>query len=217
MANNIRERSFAGLTRPLDWGQGAPIGFLWIEKSVVTLLGTSEFSLRLVPLIAGLLCLPLFYPVCRRLFGVLTANVGLSLFAVAESFIYYSSEVKQYSTDTLVALTLVFLCLEAVRSERTVWLLVLGLCGSLGVFLSHSAIFVLGPIVVYLALVDGTRGKVLRRAARRFGSPVGCCFSGQLLPLPGDSLSTRPGFGRVQCFRFHAFAAPLAVGFQVVH
>jgi len=165
LANNIRERTFAGLTRPLEWGQGAPIGFLWLEKSVCTVLGTSEFSLRLIPLIAGLLCLPLFYLVCRRLFGVLTANVGLSLFAVAESFIYYSSEVKQYSTDTLVALILVFLCLEAVRSERTVWLLVLGLCGLLGVFLSHPSIFVLGPIVVYLALVGGPSGKVLRRAA----------------------------------------------------
>ncbi len=75
LANNIRERTFAGLTRPLDWGQGAPIGFLWLEKSVCNLLGTSEYSLRLVPLIAGLLCLPLFYLVCKRLFGVMTANV----------------------------------------------------------------------------------------------------------------------------------------------
>jgi hypothetical protein len=176
LANNIRERSFAGLTRPLAWGQGAPIGFLWLEKSVVTVLGTSELSLRLIPLFAGMLCLPLFYLVCRRLCGVLTANVALALFAVAESFIYYSSEVKQYSTDTLVALALIFLCLEAVRSERNVWLWALGLCGLLGVFLSHSAIFVLGPIVVYLALVEGVRRKALRKAAFVFAVLWGVAF-----------------------------------------
>ena len=161
LASNIRDRTFAGLTKPLDWGQGAPIGFLWLEKCACALMGTNEYSLRLVPLIAGLLCLPLFYLVCLRLFGVLTAVVGLSLFAVAESFIYYSSEVKQYSTDTLVALTLVFLCIEAVRSERTVWMVLLGLCGLLGVFCSHPSIFVLGPIVLYLFIAGGAS----RRAA----------------------------------------------------
>jgi Dolichyl-phosphate-mannose-protein mannosyltransferase len=161
LAINIRERTFAGLTKPLDWGQGAPIGFLWLEKTVCSLMGTSEYSLRLIPLIAGLLCLPVFFLVCLRLFDVLTAIVGLSLFAVAESFIYYSSEVKQYSTDTLVALTLVLLCIEAVRSQRTVWMWLLGLGGLFGLFFSHPAIFVLGPIVVYLVVAGGAS----RRAA----------------------------------------------------
>ena len=50
LANNIVPRSFSDLARALDHGQVAPIGFLWIEKALVSILGNNEFALRLFPL-----------------------------------------------------------------------------------------------------------------------------------------------------------------------
>ncbi len=58
LALNIVNRSFAGLFKPLSNDQGAPTGFLTLEKLVVTIMGNSEYSLRLVPLIASILSLP---------------------------------------------------------------------------------------------------------------------------------------------------------------
>src|ERR1700738_3007458 len=57
LALNIVKRSFLGLTPPLLYDQRAPIGFLIAEKIAVTLFGNTEFSLRLVPQLAGLLSL----------------------------------------------------------------------------------------------------------------------------------------------------------------
>ena len=46
---NIASRSFAQLARPLDYDQTAPVLYLWIEGSLVTLGGVSERSLRALP------------------------------------------------------------------------------------------------------------------------------------------------------------------------
>jgi hypothetical protein len=44
LANNIRDLSFAGLTKPLAWGHGAPIGFLWHR---------ARSDLTLMPFVSG--------------------------------------------------------------------------------------------------------------------------------------------------------------------
>ena len=64
---NLDKRSAAGLLRPLDFAQGAPIPFLLAEKGAIGLFGDAEWSLRLLPLLAGLAALPLAVLVARRL------------------------------------------------------------------------------------------------------------------------------------------------------
>src|SRR5512134_330155 len=100
LALNVVNRSLAGLVQPLDYDQGAPLGFLLVEKLVQLLLGKHELVLRLFPLLAGLLSLGLFALLLRRMemrgAGGLTA---LALFALNPRLIYYSSEVKQYILD----------------------------------------------------------------------------------------------------------------------
>src|SRR5215207_11463259 len=53
LALNIVNRNVSGLFKPLDYDQGAPIGFLLVEKISHLLFGRNEYSLRLFPLIAG--------------------------------------------------------------------------------------------------------------------------------------------------------------------
>jgi predicted membrane-bound mannosyltransferase len=52
LALNIVNRSFIGLLLPLDNNQQAPLGFLIIQKAFTIVLGNSEYSLRLFPLLA---------------------------------------------------------------------------------------------------------------------------------------------------------------------
>src|SRR5438067_1920310 len=54
LALNLQRRSFAGLLRPLDFDQAAPIGYLWLVKIVMTCFGDGERALRTVSFIAGL-------------------------------------------------------------------------------------------------------------------------------------------------------------------
>src|SRR4051812_18126770 len=106
LARNILDRSFAGLLEPLGLNQGAPIGFLMLQKLAVMLLGPSEFALRLAPLLAGVASVPLFWWLARRMLDLPIAIFALALFSVCEPLIYYSSEAKQYGLDVTLALAI---------------------------------------------------------------------------------------------------------------
>lgn len=67
LALNIINRNYLQLTETLDYEQGAPIGFLWVEKFILQLLGNNEYALRLFPLIAGMISLFLFWQLAQKI------------------------------------------------------------------------------------------------------------------------------------------------------
>lgn len=153
LAINIIPRSVSRLFLPLDHDQGAPVGFLLLEKAAIAVFGPSEYALRLVPLLAGLLALFLFYPVFRRLVHPNAAFVGLVLFALAQPMIYYASEVKQYSTDSAVTLLLIGLAMAVVhRASSRIHLTVFCIAGAVTIWFSHAAVLVLAGIGSVLVL-----------------------------------------------------------------
>ncbi len=155
---NIVTRGFAGLTRPLALNQGAPIGFLMLQRASVSLFGTSEYALRLVPLIAGLAALPLFYLLARRLLSAWAAAVAMALFSICGPVIYYSAEAKQYSLDVLVALLVLLASVRLLDEPITLrralqWAAV----GAAVVWFSHPAAFMLGGASAVLVLTQVVR------------------------------------------------------------
>jgi hypothetical protein len=142
---NIIGRSYSGLLGPLDREQGAPLGFLWLEKLVIAWLGDGELALRLVPLLAGLIALPLLYGVAKRMLRPTAICFALAIMAVGEPLIQYCAEVKQYSLDVACTLALAAIALR-VRVGSRVWLWLLGIAGCLAIWFSHPAVFVLGGI-----------------------------------------------------------------------
>jgi hypothetical protein len=183
LAHNIVARSFTGLLAPLDRQQVAPLGFLWLEKVAVSLFGTSEYALRLVPLLASIAALPLFALVARRLLRPIAAVFALALFATATPLLYFAAEMKQYALD--VAVVLVLFALAVVRrgeldeplssaaglSRRRATLLTI--VGVVGPWISQPSVFVLGGVALYLAIpFIRARGAAARRAAARPLAPM---------------------------------------------
>ena len=76
------------------------------------LFGPSELVLRLLPYLAGLASLALFWSLCRRVLPPLPAALALALLSVSYYPVRHAVEVKPYSLDLLVALSLL---LPAVR------------------------------------------------------------------------------------------------------
>jgi hypothetical protein len=150
---NILHRSFAGLCRALDYHQGAPIGFLLLEKSAVRLWGGGEYVLRLFPLLAGIASVLLFYRLASKALPARAVPVAVGLFAISPSLIYYSSEVKQYSSDVAIALLLYCLTIEGSRLAWT-WRrsAMAALAGALAIWMSHSSVFVLAGIGATVSL-----------------------------------------------------------------
>lgn len=152
LANNIIDLSFVELTGVLPNNQAAPVGFLFLQKILVVGLGTSEYVLRLWPLLAGLLSLLLFYRLSQKLLSAEFALVALAFFVFCQPHIYYSTEVKQYSTDVLAAILVWGSTVQVLenKSQRYLWQHI-----SLGVLLvwfSQPVVFVLAASFSALSL-----------------------------------------------------------------
>jgi hypothetical protein len=140
---NIITRSFAGLLQPLAYEQGAPVGFLLLVKSTASVFGYGEPSLRVTPILAGIVSLPLFYLLAREVLSPWASALALALFAGCWQLVNYSHFMKQYSSDVAWAVALV---LAALRWR----LAALGILGAVAIWFSHPAIFVLAGIGVTL-------------------------------------------------------------------
>lgn len=148
---NIVELGYRGLFGRLEHDQGAPPGFLVVEKAVSEVLGSGELALRLVPLLCGVAAVWLVYAAGRRLVGERSALLAAGLLAVMEPAIRYSVEVKQYSTD--VAITLLLLGLAGVlvdESEDARRYVALALAGAAAIWLSHAAMMVTAGVGIVL-------------------------------------------------------------------
>src|SRR5512141_2207397 len=115
LALNIVERNFAGLLQPLGYEQGAPVGFLFLEKILILLFGNHDQVMRLVPLVSGILSVYFFYRIAQAF--IKGSWFATLLFAISWSLVYYSSELKQYSSDVMIAMLLVFLVSRCLRQE----------------------------------------------------------------------------------------------------
>ena len=147
LALNIVNRDFVGLSQPLDYNQGAPLGFLLVEKFFNIMFGKHELVLRFFPFIMGVAALGLFYLLLRHTTTGISLLAGLISFAVGPELIYYSSEVKQYIVDVTVTILLLLLTypfLEGHIKKRNY--IFLGLTGVLALWFSHPALFVLAGI-----------------------------------------------------------------------
>ncbi|HEX3334207.1 MAG TPA: glycosyltransferase family 39 protein [Acidimicrobiales bacterium] len=117
LALNVLHRNYAGLTHPLALLQGAPIGFLWLQKTSTIVFGSNEYALRLVPLLAGLASIFFFASFVRRTLGGWPRCVALAIFAISPTLVYYATEAKQYGMDVFVVVVLCWFCGRLLDSE----------------------------------------------------------------------------------------------------
>jgi 4-amino-4-deoxy-L-arabinose transferase-like glycosyltransferase len=153
-AIDIISRPFSDLINPSpDWSIKYPYGFLIIEKLAVQLFGNSEYALRFFPLISGIISFFLFYKVAKHYLRPKAVLIALGLFAILDPLIYYSSELKPYSSDLLFAL-LVFIASIYIESKKLniPRIVFYGILGAGAIWFSHPSIFVLSGVGLCLAV-----------------------------------------------------------------
>jgi hypothetical protein len=136
-----------------------PLGFLALVKVTGALpMLPAELSLRLVPLAAGLLVLPLLAMLARRLgASECTAAAAVWLAAGLPALVYYSRELKPYGLDLLLGVLLPWLALdraeprsEAPPARRRLAAAGLIACAVLTPWLTFGGVFVTGPTLAWL-------------------------------------------------------------------
>ncbi|MEL6936719.1 MAG: hypothetical protein AAFO59_08640, partial [Cyanobacteria bacterium J06607_17] len=144
---NLLDRSYLELLDALDYNQAAPPLFLWAEKFAIDTWGSHEYSLRLFPLIGGLLSLGLFYRFTQTYAQGWVRPIAIILFSVQGYIAYFASETKPYSWDVSIGLLL----FTAVTSLATLKpnlnkLLTAGILGIISIWLSFPSIFVIAGV-----------------------------------------------------------------------
>jgi len=162
VAVSLDERSYAGLFAPLEYGQIAPLGWMWLEKGMLDLFGPHEWALRLPAFAAGIASAILMFRLCFRLAPGAGGLLGFAIFAASYYPVRHGAELKPYAFDLLWALLLIGAALAFLdgKPRARAWL-GLALAAWLGVWFSYPSLFVSAAALVLLGV------RALRARRRR--------------------------------------------------
>jgi hypothetical protein len=106
IAINLRDHTLAQLAGPLELGQTAPYGWLAIQRLVLLAFGTSELTLRFVPVAFGIGTLAAAIWLGRRFMTPVGAAALAFLCAAGQWLSFHALELKHYSADAFWGLFL---------------------------------------------------------------------------------------------------------------
>ncbi len=141
-----------------------PLWYLlaWADSRV---LGTGEIALRLPSALAGLATVPVAWAIGRELAGRRTALACAALVAVNPLLVWYSQEARVYALFVLTAALAMLCFLRAEREPTRGRMALFALTGALALLSHYFAVFLLIPMVLWLAFAPGPRRAATRRAA----------------------------------------------------
>ncbi len=115
----------------------------------IALCGQTEFALRYFSLLPGVLLVPAFFVLTRRLFDETTAWIAAILALLSPLYIWYAQEARMYMLLTLLTLLSSYIFLRWM--ERPTWAswLAFSLCNVLAVYLHFFAFFVVAFQMLY--------------------------------------------------------------------
>jgi hypothetical protein len=152
LALNVINRSFIGLFHPLDFNQGAPPLFLAAQKIVELGLGSGEYSLRIVPLLAACTAIGVYPLLARQVVDPRVVPIAVALFVLSDPLIYYSSTNKQYSTDVAVAVVAYWFVISSRRRlDKPLNVFLLAAFAALAPWISFPSLFIVLGISATLA------------------------------------------------------------------
>ncbi len=138
----------------LQSDQLAPFGFMIVERTIITLLGSRGYVTRFVPLVCGIVALGLFRRLTFRCLPFAVAMVAFALFAFSDDLVYYSSELKPYSSDLALGLAITIAAWRVLdQSLSGRWRLTFLLLVVLAPWLSFPSVFIVAGCGMIL-LID---------------------------------------------------------------
>ncbi len=148
---NLIERPWRVLlTEPLTYSQVAPPGFLAFEKLLSMTTGSTEYSLRLFPLLCSVASVVIFAKLVCNLLPRAAALASLAIFATAGPLIIYAAQLKQYSADICCTCLLALAATRYVAARRRGDAYLFGITAAVAVWFSQPAVIALGSLACLL-------------------------------------------------------------------
>lgn len=184
---NFLELDYLGLTRELRNCQVAPLLFLWGELTSLRLFGASELAIRLLPFVAGMASLFLFWRLARATLPPLARTLAVGFLAVAIWPVSMCAFAKPYSLDLFMSLLLLLPAVHWLQCpQQARWLILLSLATPLAVFSSYPVVFVGGAISLALLATAWRQGRNARFLWGVYNIVLLAAFAGHFL-IAGQS------------------------------
>lgn len=136
-----------------------PPGYYLVLKAWIGLAGESEFSLRALSALEGVLAVAVTIALGSVLFSRGTGVLAGLLVALSPFAVYYSQETRMYAQLGLLSAASMWAFVLWVRTARTRWALALALINAAGLYTQYSFPFTLlaqaGLFALWLALDPG--------------------------------------------------------------
>jgi hypothetical protein len=204
---SILHQNYAGLLRePLEYGQVAPLLFVWVQRFLLERWDGGEWAMRLLPIAAGVAALLLFARVAWLELPPRAAALAVAIYAVSYRIVRHTTESKPYATDGFVAVLLLWAARGWWRApDHLGHSAALILAGVIGVWLSYPAVFVAAAIgILMVARATGDSGRATDAPSRRralaawascgvFGLAVGSSFLGHYVTYAGPQSARASG------------------------
>lgn len=106
-------------------------------------LGSSEFILRLLPLVFSILSIIVTYKIGQLLFNTKTGLISAFLLSISPFHIYYSQELRAYSLLAFVSLMSIFYLIKCLKRNKLFYWVGLIIFTALSLYTHNIAIFLL--------------------------------------------------------------------------
>jgi len=144
----ISKGSFLEIWQVTAGGEFNPPFFYWTEH-IMLLFGNSEFILRFIPALLGVLTIPLVYLAGREFSDRNVGIIAAAAFAFSPSLIFYSQEARAYSMMLFfVTFAMVFYFKALKTNDVKDWVL-FGVLAALAFWSHFYAMVIIATLVLY--------------------------------------------------------------------
>lgn len=149
LASSIINRNLGNmLAAPLDMGQRAPAGYLYLVKLLTIIFNQSKMVLRIWSLISFGGCLYLLKNICGRVMNVRRWCIYTAFFAIIPIYIYYGNELKPYMSDCFFVLLAIYVFALYQKNELSLDRLLI--LNSIMIWFSYAAVFFIAAGMILL-------------------------------------------------------------------
>ena len=143
---SVIERGYGDLLHPLSYSNVSPPLFLWLTKWVDSVFPT-QWAVRFLPFLASLGAMAMFGLICRETLAGAARWLAWAVLSLAWVPIVEGTRVKSYTLDLFAATLMLWLALRwLLHGRQARYLLWLGLCAPVFVWLSYTSVFIVGAI-----------------------------------------------------------------------
>jgi|GEM_PF-7101179 len=128
----------------------------------ISKIGTSEFMLRLIPCIAGILAIPLAFLFFKQFFGPVAALAPTILLTFSAHQIQYSQEVREYSITTLFTLLIVYYSYRVAAENKKLNYIFFSIVLCFSLFIQYGLALVIAAACV-LIIIEILRNRYFKK------------------------------------------------------